>query len=419
MKRINRRDFAKAAAGGLGAAAFTSARPLDSALQSISGFGPPTPLAPSAEPETNAPANVQETTDLGKMLQRIFTAKEFTAKSFGPARWLKDGEAYTTLETSPGTERGADEKEKNHEIARYETSTGRREVMVSASQLVPPGAKAPLDIDDYAWSKDMKRLLIFTDSRRVWRRNTRGDYWVLELDSGKLRKLGGEVPPSTLMFAKFSPDGSTAAYVHANNIYAEDVSSGTITQLTRDGSATIINGTSDWVNEEELDIRDAFRWSPDGESIAYWQFDTTGVGDFPLIYNTGGPYEMVTQIPYPEYGVYPFIRHIAYPEAGTTNSAVRIGVVNAAGGTPQWMETPGDPRNYYIARMDWAENSEELVLQHLNRLQNTNDVLLADTRTGKVRRVHRDHDRAWVDVYGGVKWLHGGAEFLWVSETDG
>ena len=411
MKRINRRDFTKAAVGGLGSAVIASANPLDSRDL----FNPSSSPALSAQAETNAPADIQQTTDLGKMLHRIFAAKEFTAKTFGPARWLKNGEFYTTVEASAGS----DEEEKKRDIVRYETATARREVMVSALQLVPLGADTPLGIEDYAWSKDMKHLLVFTNSRRVWRQNTRGDYWALDRGSGKLRKLGGDVAPSTLMFAKFSPDASKAAYVHAKNIYVEDVSSGTITQLTHDGSATLINGTSDWVNEEELDIRDGFRWSPDGASIAFWQFDTSGVGDFPLDYNTGGPYDVVTQIPYPEYGVYPSIRHIAYPQAGTTNSAVRLGVVSAAGGTPQWMETPGDPRNHYIARMGWAGNSEEIVLQRLNRLQNTNDVLLADARTGKVRRVHRDQDRAWVDVYGDVKWLHGGAEFLWVSERDG
>ncbi|HLI29485.1 MAG TPA: S9 family peptidase, partial [Terriglobia bacterium] len=414
MKRINRRDFAKAAAAGLGGVAIASAKPIAGAESLNDWQNPPLQAAPSAPRVTAAPADVQQTTDLGKMLQRIFVAKEFTAKTFGPARWLNAGEAYTTVEASSTTQ-----EETRRDIVRYETSTGRREVLVSASQLTPPGGSAPLAIDDYSWSKDMKRLLIFTNTRRVWRQNTRGDYWALDRDSGKLRKLGGEVPPATLMFAKFSPDASRVAYVHANNIYVEDLASGAITQLTHDGSATLINGTSDWVNEEELDIRDGFRWSPDGKSIAFWQFDTSCVGDFPLDYNTGGPYDVVTHIPYPEYGVYPFIRHIAYPQAGTTNSAVRVGVVSAAGGTPQWMETPGDPRNHYIARMDWAGNSQELVLQHLNRLQNTNDVLLADARTGKAWRVHRDQDRAWVDVYGDVQWLRGGAEFLWVSERDG
>ncbi|MGH9357414.1 MAG: S9 family peptidase [Terriglobia bacterium] len=412
MKRINRRDFAKAAAGSLGCVAITAPTPRSSEEDSLnSAFA----AAPATEAEHAAPADLQEATELGRMLHRVFADKEFTAKSFGPARWLNDGEAYTTLEPSAGS----GEEGKQRDIVRYETSTGQRKILVSASQLVPRGASAPMIVDDYAWSKDMKRLLIFTNSHRVWRQNTRGDYWTLGLDSGRLQKLGGDLPPSTLMFAKFSPDGARVAYVHANNIYVEDVVSGAITPLTKDGSATLINGTSDWVNEEELDIRDGFKWSPDGARIAFWQFDTSRVGDFPLIYNTGGPYDVVSQIPYPDYGVYPFVKHIAYPETGTTNSAVRVGVVSAAGGTPQWMEAPGDPREHYIARMNWAEGPQELVLQHLNRLQNTNDVLLADASTGKVRCIYRDHDAAWVDVYGDVKWQRDGAEFLWVSERDG
>ncbi len=353
----------------------------------------------------------QELPALADMLRRIFSTEEFTEKSFGPARWLENGAAYTTVEPSAtaGTK----------DIARYDTATGSRQVLVAASQLVPPGAKSPLSIEDYSWSKDMKRLLLFTNTRRVWRRNTRGDYWVLDRDTGRLQKLGGNAPESTLMFAKFSPDGSRVAYVRANNLYVEDVASGSIVQLTRDGSDTLINGTSDWVYEEEFDLRDAFRWSPDGKSIAYWQFDASGVRDFMLLYNTGGPNNIVTHIPYPEYGVYPNALHIPYPQPGTTNSAARVGVVSAAGGTTKWLEVPGDPRNNYIPFLEWAGNSDELVMQHLNRLQNTNDVLLADARTGAVKHVTRDQDSAWVDVVSDLRWLHGGKEFLWVSERDG
>src|SRR6202012_4349859 len=153
------------------------------------------------------------------------------------------------------------------DIVRSETATSKRTVVVSASQLVPSPNKTPLHLEDYAWSQDSKRLLIYTNSKKVWRRNTRGDYWVLDLDSGKLHKLGGSAPESSLMFAQFSPDGRSAAYVRANNIYIEDIDTGAIRPLTTDGSQTLINGTSDWVNEEELDIRNGFRWSPDGRSI--------------------------------------------------------------------------------------------------------------------------------------------------------
>ncbi len=168
----------------------------------------------------------------------------------------------------------------------------------------------------------------------MWRQNTRGDYWVLDLTSGKLRKLGGSAAkPSTLMFAKFSPDGRRVGYVREFNLYVEDLASGKITQLTSDGSRTVINGTFDWVYEEELDDRDGWRWSPDGKSIAFWQLVADSVRDFNLIDNTDSLYSKVVPI--------------QYPKAGESNSAARVAVVSADGGAVRWLEVPGDPRNNY------------------------------------------------------------------------
>ena len=346
------------------------------------------------------------------LLRREFIAGDFTVKSFGPVRWLDGGKSYAILEPSSGAEGTRD-------LVRYDTATAQREVMISASQLTPPDSHKPLVIEDYDWSADMNRVLIFTNSRRVWRENTRGDYWVLDRKSGALRKLGSGDPPSSLMFGKFSLDGSKVAYVHFNNIYVEDIETGVATQLTADGSEKIINGTSDWVYEEEFSVRDGFRWSPDGKHIAYWQFDTSNVTSFALVYDTGAPYQVLTGIPYPESGIYPTVRQIPYPQPGTPNSSVRVGVVPAIGGETRWMQVPGYPNDNYIARMEWTGDSDALVLQHLNRLQNTNDVLLADAKTGVVRSVHQDKDPAWVDVVDDLQWVHGGKNFLWVSEQDG
>ena len=359
-----------------------------------------------------SPAVFAQSPEVADLLHRAFQTREFSARSFGPSRWLHNGADYTTVEPSVAPLGARD-------IVRYETATGKRDVLISASELIPSGAKQPLAIENYDWSADLTQVLIYTNSRRVWRQNTRGDYWILDRQSKTLRKLGGNVPASTLMFAKFSPDGSQVAYVHDNNLYVENVRTGAITQLTRDGSETIINGTSDWVYEEELDIRDAFRWSPDGKRIAYWQFNTSTVKNFALIYNTGAPYQVVTQIPYPEFGVYPVVKQIPYPEPGTPNSSVRIGVVPAAGGDTRWMQVTGDPEKSYIARMEWADNPDSLVIQHLNRRQDTNDVILADAGTGAITTVHREHDAAWVDVVNDLRWLHGGKDFLWISEEDG
>lgn len=218
-------------------------------------------------------------------VDRIFNSREFVSQRFGPARWVDEGSGYTTLERAGGGQ--------GRDIVGYDTRSGDREVLVPAEKLTPASTGSPLEINDYQWSEDKSRLLIFTNTRRVWRTNTRGDYWVYGMADGSLRKLGGDADPSTLMFAKFSPDGRRVAYVRANDLYVEELTSGTITRLTSDGSRTRINGTFDWVYEEEFDLRDGFRWSPDGTMIAYWQLDATGVRDFFLINNTDSLYSYV------------------------------------------------------------------------------------------------------------------------------
>ena len=331
-------------------------------------------------------------------LERIFTDREFAAERFGPARWMRDGETYTTLE--PGVEAKA-----GRDLVLYRAESGKREVLVFAAKLIPPGASEPLAIEDYAWSPDGKALIVFTNSKRVWRQNTRGDFWTYDLASGRLRRLGEQFAPSTLMFAKLSPDGRKAAYVVKNNIYAEDLASRKITQLTYDGDDNIINGTSDWVNEEEFGIRDGFRWSPDSAFIAYWQFDTSRVPVFSMINNTDS--------------LYPKVTSFKHPKPGQTNSAVKVGVVPVAGGYPVWIRTPGDPSDTYIPRLEWAGNSREVILQHLNRLQNTLNVLIGDAVTGEVRTVFTDTDETWVEVMDDFVWLAGGKGLFWLSERDG
>ena len=343
------------------------------------------------------PVNAQaQAPDPAKLsLNRIINSGDFSTEGFGPARWLEDRSGYTTVENGEG----------GRDLVKYDPATGKREVLIASRELVPPGGStSPLGIDDYRWSNDGSSLLIFTNTRRVWRLNTRGDYWVFNLKTRQLTKIDGTAPEATLMFAKFSPDGQKVGYVRENNIYVQNLADGAISALTQDGSASLINGTFDWVYEEEFSIRDGFRWSPDSSSIAYWQLDTSGMQDYVLVNTTENLYPTLTQI--------------RYPKVGQTNPACRIGVVAATGGNTTWMEVPGDTRNHYIPRMDWA-GPYELVLQHLNRLQNTNEVMLADAKTGQVRTVLTDKDAAWVEVVDDLHWIHQGQEFTWVSERDG
>ncbi len=285
-------------------------------------------------------------------LDRLFNSDFFSGDYVPPIRWTPDGQAYYSYDRREGA--------KGPDLVRVNPATGDKTVLVRSEQLTPPGDTVPLRMASFRFSSDGRKLLVYTNTARVWRQNTRGDYWVLDLGNGKLTKLGGRnAAPSTLMFAKFSPQGDRVAYVREHNLYVERIADGQITPLTKDGSAIIINGTFDWVYEEEFDDRDGFRWSPDGKRIAYWQLDASGVRDFLLINDTDS--------------LYSFVKSVQYPKAGTTNSSVRIGVVNADGGSTKWMQVPGDPRNIYLARMEWASNSDQIVMQHLNRLQNTLD----------------------------------------------
>lgn len=357
---------------------------------------------------------------LEAQLSRIFEKREYTAKTMGDARWIDEGRAYTKLEPPAGasgeeTERrpppdagdGRADREAPpapRDIVSYDTATGRRSILVPASKLVPPGSDRPLSIDDYQWSAGRSKLLVFTNARKVWRRNTRGDYWVLDLASGALLRLGGDAPPSSLMFAHFSPDGTRAAWVRDNDLWVEDLATSKIGRLTTTGSETTVNGTTDWVTEEELGLQAAFHWSPDGRSIAYWSFDTTGVGIYTLINDTGA--------------LYPTVQRYPYPKAGTVNSAVRIGVVSSSGGATRWVELAGDPRQNYVARMEWADSSA-LVLERLNRLQNVNELQLADLSSGAVRTLFRDESTTWVEITSEIRALSGGRAFLVESEKDG
>jgi dipeptidyl-peptidase-4 len=346
-------------------------------------------------------------------LLTVDSLSTFRTRSLGPVRWQQDGSGYLALEPSPT-------KKDAVELVRYDINTGERSVKIAAEKLVPANSTQPLTIEDFTLTLDEQKVLIFTNSARVWRSNTRGDYWVLDLTTSALRKLGGpEAKPSSLMFAKFSPDNQRVAYVRDNNIYVENLAGEQrIVQLTNDGSRTVVNGTFVWVYEEELFCRDGFRWSPDGKQIAYWQLNSEGVKEMTLINNTAALYPVITTFP--------------YPKAGETNSAARVGVVDSAGGATRWFQVPGDSRNNYLPRMEWAANSDEVIIQQLNRLQNTDVVMLGDARTGQVHPVLTEKDDTWVDIAwgdidwdktglgrGDVEWVEGGKRFLWASERDG
>ncbi len=330
-------------------------------------------------------------------LADIYKNNVYAQQGYGPIRWMKDNKGYSTLE--PNTKLGG------RDIVRYDAKSGKRTVIVSAADLIPKEKNKPLVISNYQWSADNSKLLIFTNTRKVWRYHTRGDYWVLDIAKKQLTQLGKTLPATTLMFAKFSPDASKVGYVSNLNIYVEDINSNTINQLTTDGGGAIINGTFDWVYEEELSCRDGFRWSPDGEHIAYWQSNTKGVGTFYMINNIDSIYSKPLPMP--------------YPKVGTQLSAVKVGVISAKGGETKWFDVPGDPRNHYLARMEFIPNSNEVMIQQLNRPQNTNKVFIGDITSLKLTNILTEKDEAFLDVHDDIRWLDNEKYFTWSSERSG
>jgi len=291
------------------------------------------------------------------------------AQSTRSMLWAKDGQSYFTVE-----DKG---------IVSYRLPAFTRTIIADSTRLKPAG-KAALNLRSFSFSEDGKKVLLYTNTQRVWRYETRGDYWLLDLATGKLNQLGKGRPESTLMFAKFAPDGSRVAYVSGHNLFVEDLATGKITQLTKDGNDRLINGTFDWAYEEEFDCRDGFRWSPDSKRIAYWQIDARQIRNFLMINNTDS--------------LYSFTIPVEYPKVGQDPSPCRVGVVNIATGNTTWMQVPGDARQHYIPRMEWAANSTELVLEQLNRKQNTAKIFFCTAATGAARNIYTETDKAWIDV---------------------
>ena len=324
-------------------------------------------------------------------LEDIYAKGTFRARGVPQPTWTDDGRSYSAL-----TEKG---------LVRVDAATLAEKVIVPMSAFVPEGTDRPVRVEGYTWSEDKTKLVVYTNSRRVWRRNTRGDYWLLDIASGSIRQLGKGLEPSRMMYGKLSPAGDKFAFVYYNNIYVEDLATGERRPLTADGDDVFINGNFDWVYEEELGCYDGWRWSPDGKKIAFWHSDTGGTGTFLMIDNIDSLYSFTIPLP--------------YPKAGTTNSAVKVGVVDVETARIGWFPVPGDPRENYIARMEFVPGTDEVMIQQLNRLQNTNTVYYGNVSTMELKAFYGDHDDAFLNIHDNIVWLDGNKWFTWTSEKDG
>jgi len=316
--------------------------------------------------------------------------------------WTNDGDSYFKLE--------------KNQLLTYTLPDKVVKTVISKEQLTPVGKSKPLEVAHFSFSSDQQKVLLFTNTKRVWRLNTKGGYWVFNFKTNSLTQLGKGLSPSSLMFAKFSPDGNTLAYVSDNNLYSEDYESGKIQPLTSNGTVAIINGTFDWAYEEEFACRDGFRWSPDSKSIAYWQIDASAIKKFYMINNTDSIYSQLVPL--------------EYPKVGETPSACKVGVVDISDIKTTWMNIPGDASQHYLVRMEFIPGTNNLLIQQLNRKQNNSKLFLVNAINGSAKVIQEESDEAWVDLFqtgnpykidytNNFNFMNESKCILWASEKDG
>jgi dipeptidyl-peptidase-4 len=332
-------------------------------------------------------------------LERIYASSEFQQERLQPIQWIENGAAYVTVE-------------KGNELARWDSKSLEKSVFVPGSALQSSGK--PINIESFSLSDDGSKVLVFTNSSRVWRSNTKGDYFVYDLVSKELKRLGSEFEPSSLMFAKFSSDNSKVAYVQKFNLYLEDFVTGKVTQLTVDGTDKIINGTFDWAYEEEFGKRDGFQWSPDDKFISYWQIDASKIGTFYMINNTDSVYSK----PIP----------LQYPKVGQEPAGAKIGLVDMVTKQTKWIPVPGEEKENYLPGIQWI-NADLLLIQQMNRKQNLLTIWTFKPSTSELKKIYTETEETWVDLAypdlskngwsdNSLPIVDGGKAFLRMTEKD-
>lgn len=258
-----------------------------------------------------------------------------------------------------------------------------------------------LYISDISFSNKGNKLLLRTDSKKIWRYSHISTYFVYDLVRNELMPVSDK--NKNLKNVKFSPDGELIAYVREdNNLYLFDLNRWREKRLTTTGSETVSNGHFGWLYEEELTGYDGYRWAPDGGSIAFWQEDQSMVPEFTIIN---------------ELGLYPEIQKIRYPKAGEKNPALKIGIIRIKGAGRKWIDQ-GFEDDGYLPWMEWV-NKDRVAYLKMERKQKKWDLLIADRSTGRSINILSESDpEGWLENDGEIKFLSNG-KIVWISERSG
>ena len=322
-------------------------------------------------------------------VEKIWKKYEFYAKGVDGFKSMNDGEHYTR-------------PTEDFSIKKFSISNPNDAgtVIVDGKNLLYKGKS--IAFDDYEFNADETKILLLTQLESVYRRSFTAVYFLYDIASGKVQALDETHQPQTL--AEYSPDGKSVSFIHGNDIFVKNIASGVVTKLTKDGKRNkIINGTTDWVYEEEFSITKAYGWSPDSKKIAFLRFDEREVPEFTMAM----------------YGdLYPEEYKYKYPKAGEVNSKVTAHIVDLKSAKI----TAIDLGEYeYIPRINWSGNANLLIFQTLNRHQNDLKYHLVDC-TGK-KMTHKvffeEKSDTYIDIDDNLLILNDGKTILRTSEADG
>lgn len=323
-------------------------------------------------------------------LEDIWKDYKFFSKSVPGFNFQQDGQHYTRLE--------------NGKIVQYDLSSGQQTAVLFDAAEVQGQAGFNGEVEAYEFSQDEQKILIESESEAIYRHSTKANFFVYDRQGKTLRPVFGE---GKHRYATFNPQGNKVAFVYENNLYYQDLKSGETRQITQDGEANkIIYGATDWVYEEEFGFAQAFFWSPDGESIAFYRFDESEVPEFTM---TNYKDEM-----YPEYLTF------KYPKVGEKNAEVRIYIHPLKLGKSIAVDL-GKERDIYVPRIKWTTSSDLLCVYKLNRHQNDLELLLANASNGHTQPLLREKNKYFIDynVFDNLHFLESGKQFIWTSEQDG
>ncbi len=320
-------------------------------------------------------------------LEDIFSKGTFSSKGVAGFNSMKEGKYYCA-------------QDNNENIIKYSFETGKEvETLVKKADLILAGAEKPITGFSFKWSNDETKLILETDFKHGYRHSYKSIIYIYDLKTKKLIKPLNDL----VSLAEFPNDATKIAYTKDNNLYYYDLVSNKEIQITNDGKTNnIINGSTDWVYEEEFALTKGFYWSPNGDKIAYYRFNESNVKEYSM----------------PIYGaLYPEISKFKYPKAGEGNSTISIYTFDLAASKKQLIDI-GKDTDIYIPRIQFTKDNNTICIQRLNRLQNKLEILTSNATTGESKAIVNEENKAYIEVPE-ISFLKDGKSFIMNSERDG